>query len=81
MNAKYASRRSCRCSVTARDNAVLIVDAPALDRRQAKQVGQLLKQVGLDGKKVLWVFDKAGDTMRKSALNLHRVETSRRAPP
>ena len=80
MNAK--ARRSALVSaltVRARDNMVLIVDAPSLDAPKTKPVAQLLKQVGLDGKKVLWVFDKAGDSMRKSARNLHRVETSESA--
>jgi large subunit ribosomal protein L4 len=80
MNSK--ARRSALVSaltVRARDNAVVIVDAPSLDQPKTKPVADLLRRVGLGGKKVLWVFDKAGETMRKSARNLDRVETSESA--
>jgi large subunit ribosomal protein L4 len=66
-------------TVRARDNAVVIVDMPNLDAPKTKPVAELLQRVGLGGKKVLWVFDRTGETMRKSARNLDRVETSESA--
>ena len=76
------ARRSALVSaltVRARDNAVVIVEAPSLDAPKTKPVAELLARVGLGGKKVLWVFDKTGETVRKSARNLERVETSESA--
>ena len=60
----------------ARDGAVMILEPPALDEPKTKPVADLLRQVGLEGKKVLWVFDKTGETLWKSARNLARVETT-----
>jgi large subunit ribosomal protein L4 len=63
-------------TVRAKDGNVLIVDAPAMGEPKTKPMAQLLKQVGLEGRKVLWVFDKTGDVLRKSSRNLAKVETS-----
>ena len=63
-------------SVRARENNVVIVEPPSLQAPKTKTVAELLKKVGLDGKKVLWVFDRTGDPMRKSSRNIAKVETS-----
>ena len=63
-------------TVRARDGNVLIVDAPALGEPKTKPLAQLLKQVGLEGRKVLWVFDRTGEVLRKSSRNLDKVSTS-----
>ena len=63
-------------TVRAKDGNVLIVDAPALGEPKTKPLAQLLKQVGLEGRKVLWVFDRTGEVLRKSSRNLDKVETS-----
>jgi large subunit ribosomal protein L4 len=77
MNQK--SRRSAllgALTVRAKDGNVLIVDAPAMGEPKTKPMAQLLKTVGLEGRKVLWVFDKTGEVLRKSSRNLAKVETS-----
>ncbi len=63
-------------SVRAREDNIVIVEAPPLQAPKTKAVAELLKKVGLDGKKVLWVFDRTGDPMRKSSRNIAKVETS-----
>ena len=63
-------------TVRAKDGNVLIVDAPAMGEPKTKPMAHLLKQVGLEGRKVLWVFDKTGEVLRKSSRNLAKVETS-----
>ena len=63
-------------SVRARDGNVVIVEPPALAQPKTKPMANLLKLVGLEGKKVLWVFDKTGETLLKSSRNLDRVETA-----
>ncbi len=76
MNAK-ARQNALRGALTARarDGNVVVMDAPGLDAPKTKTLATLLGKVGLAGKKVLWVFDKAGTTILKSSRNLHRVET------
>ena len=66
-------------TVRARDGMVLIVEAPALSAPKTKPVAELFEKVGLTGKKVLWVFDRTGETLRKSSRNLDRVETTESA--
>jgi len=66
-------------SVRARDGNVLIVEAPQLKEPKTKPVAELLRKVGLEGKKVLWVFDRTGETLRKSSRNLAKVETTESA--
>jgi large subunit ribosomal protein L4 len=63
-------------SVRAREGQVLMIDPPALDRPKTKAMADLLKTAGLEGKKVLWVFDKPGETLLKSSRNLDRVATT-----
>ncbi|HEX5031736.1 MAG TPA: 50S ribosomal protein L4 [Candidatus Eisenbacteria bacterium] len=63
-------------TVRAKDGDVIIVDAPAMGEPKTKPLAQLLKAVGLEGRKVLWVFDKTGEVLRKSSRNLDKVETS-----
>ena len=67
-------------TVRARDGMVLIVEPPALKEPKTKPVAELFQKVGekvgLEGKKVLWVFDRTGEALRKSSRNLHRVETT-----
>ena len=59
----------------AREGMVVVMDAPALEQPKTKTLATLLGKVGLADKKVLWVFDKAGDALLKSSRNLDRVET------
>ena len=66
-------------SVRARDGNVLIVEAPKLSEPKTKPVAELLKKVGLEGKKVLWVFDRTGETLLKSSRNLAKVDTTESA--
>jgi len=63
----------------ARDGGVMIVEAPALAAPKTKPVAELLRKIGLEGKKVLWVFDATGETMLKSARNLDKVATAESA--
>ncbi len=60
----------------ARDGNVLIVEPPALSAPKTQAMAELLRKVGLEGKKVLWVFDGAGTTVVKSSRNLDRVTTT-----
>jgi large subunit ribosomal protein L4 len=62
--------------VRASENNVVIVEAPELKEPKTKPVAELLKKVGLEGKKVLWVFDRTGGTLLKSSRNLAKVETT-----
>jgi len=66
-------------SVRARDGNVVIVEPPQLAEPKTKPVAELLKKVGLEGKKILWVFDRTGATLYKSSRNLAKVETSESA--
>jgi len=59
----------------AREGNVVVMDAPALEQPKTKTLATLLGKVGLADKKVLWVFDKAGETLLKSSRNLDRLET------
>ena len=59
----------------AREGTVVVMDAPSLEQPKTKTLATLLGKVGLADKKVLWVFDKAGETLLKSSRNLDRVET------
>jgi len=76
MNAK-ARQNALRGALTARANEgnVIVMDAPSLTEPKTKTLATLLGKVGLTDKKVLWVFDKAGETVLKSSRNLDRVET------
>jgi ribosomal protein L4 len=62
--------------VRAREGGVVILDAPSLTEPKTKPVAELIAKVGLSGKKVLWVFDRTGDTMLKSARNIAKVKTT-----
>ena len=63
-------------TVRAREGGVVILDAPSLKEPKTKPVAELIAKVGLSGKKVLWVFDKTGDMMLKSARNIAKVKTA-----
>jgi len=63
-------------TVRAREGQVVVIDTPKLDTPKTKTMADLLKKTGLDGKKVLWVFDKPGETLLKSSRNLDRVATT-----
>jgi large subunit ribosomal protein L4 len=77
MNQK-AKRQALVGALTARarDGGVVIVDPPKLDAPKTKLVAELLTKIGLEGKKILWVFDQLGETHLKSTRNLTRVSTS-----
>jgi large subunit ribosomal protein L4 len=63
-------------TVRAKDGGVLIVEAPALEAPKTKTMADLLRKVGIAGRKVLWVFDQPGDAVLRSSRNLDRVETA-----
>jgi large subunit ribosomal protein L4 len=77
MNQK-ARRQALLGALTARarDGGVVIVDPPSLETPKTKPVAELLAKIGLEGKKILWVFDRMGETHFKSTRNLDRVATS-----
>lgn len=62
-------------TVRAREGGVIVVAPPALKEPKTKPVADYLKSIGLAGKKVLWVTDRTGEAMLKSARNLARVDT------
>jgi large subunit ribosomal protein L4 len=62
-------------TVRAREGRVFVVAPPALNEPKTKPVADYLKAIGLTGAKVLWVTDRTGETMLKSARNLARLET------
>ena len=66
-------------TVRAREGGVIVLEAPALTEPKTKPVAELLQKIGLQGKKVLWVFDTTGVTMRKSARNIDKVATTESA--
>jgi large subunit ribosomal protein L4 len=76
MNAK-ARQNALRGALTARarEGMVVVMDAPALQQPKTKALATLLGKVGLADKKVLWVFDKAGEVLLKSSRNLDQLET------
>ena len=77
LNAKAKLKALCGAlSARARDGAVVILDAPSLDQPKTKTLAELIQKVGLDGRKVLWVFDKIDEKALKSARNLARVRTT-----
>jgi large subunit ribosomal protein L4 len=77
MNAK-ARKNALKGALTSRASTgdVIVMDPPALDAPKTKTLAALLEKVGLADRKVLWVFDKTGETVLKSSRNLARVETS-----
>lgn len=66
-------------TVRAREGSVVVVNPPSLSEPKTKPVADYLKAIGLAGKKVLWVTDRTGDVMLKSARNLARVATAESA--
>jgi large subunit ribosomal protein L4 len=76
MNAK-ARQNALKGALTARarDGNVVVMDAPSFEQPKTKTLATLLGKVGLADKKVLWVFDKAGETLLKSSRNLDRLTT------
>jgi large subunit ribosomal protein L4 len=63
-------------TVRARDGNVVIVEAPALKEPKTKTVAELLEKCGLEGRKILWVFDRTAEAVRKSSRNIAKVKTS-----
>jgi len=77
MNAKARMRALCGALTSrAQDGQVVIVDAPSLDAPKTKTLATLITSIGLQDKKVLWVFDKLEPNAWKSARNLARVEAT-----
>ena len=60
----------------ARDGGVVIVDPPKQDTPKTKVLAELIEKIGLADKKVLWVFDRIGETHLKSTRNLAQVSTT-----
>jgi large subunit ribosomal protein L4 len=77
MNAK-ARKNALRGALTARARTgdVFVMDAPSMETPKTRTLAELLGKVGLADRKVLWVFDKTGETLLKSSRNLPRVATS-----
>jgi large subunit ribosomal protein L4 len=77
MNAKARMRALCGAlTARAQDGGVIIVDAPSLDEPKTKTMAELIQKIGLDTKKVLWVFDKMDEKALKSTRNLAKVKTA-----
>ena len=77
MNAKARMRALCGAlTARAQDGGVIIVDAPSLDEPKTKTMAELIRKIGLDTKKVLWVFDKMDGNALKSTRNLAKVKTA-----
>ena len=77
MNAKARMRALCGAlTARAQDGGVIIVDAPSLDEPKTKTMAELIRKIGLDTKKVLWVFDKMDEKALKSTRNLAKVKTA-----
>jgi len=77
MNAKARMKALCGAlTARAQDGQVVIVDAPTLDAPKTKTLADLITTIGLQDKKVLWVFDKLEPNAWKSARNLARVEAT-----
>ncbi|MBI4364145.1 MAG: 50S ribosomal protein L4 [Candidatus Latescibacteria bacterium] len=77
MNAKARMKALCGAlTARAKDGGVYIVAPPSLDKPKTKAVADLLRSIGLEGKKVLWVFDAIDEAALKSTRNLARVRTA-----
>jgi large subunit ribosomal protein L4 len=77
MNAKARMKALCGAlTARAKDGQVVIVDAPSLDAPKTKTMADLIATIGLQDKKVLWVFDAMDANAWKSTRNLARVETT-----
>ena len=77
MNAKARMKALCGAlTARAKDGGVFIVAAPSLEKPKTKAVAELIRKIGLEDKKVLWVFDQTDDATIKSARNLARVRTA-----
>jgi large subunit ribosomal protein L4 len=63
-------------TVRAREGGIFLVEPPALDAPKTKLVSDYLVKIGLRGRRVLWVFDRAAELMLKSSRNLARVATT-----
>ncbi|HEY7727363.1 MAG TPA: 50S ribosomal protein L4 [Candidatus Eisenbacteria bacterium] len=76
-NAKARRKALCGAlTVRAREGEVVVVEPPALDGPKTKAMSEYLQRIGLGGKKVLWVTDRAVAAQQKSLRNLARVETA-----
>ena len=62
-------------TVRAREGGVVVAEPPALKEPKTKPVAEYLKKIGLEGKKVLWVFDNPGEALIKSSRNIAKVDT------
>jgi len=61
-------------SLRAREGNVAVVDAPSLEQPKTRAVVDLMKNVGVDGKKVCFITQGADTTMVKSCRNLPGVK-------
>src|SRR5689334_15799049 len=71
LNAKAKLKALCGAlSARARDGGVVILDAPSFDEPSTKTLAELIQKVGLQDRKVLWIFDRIDEKALKSARNL-----------
>ena len=77
LNAKARMKALCGAlTARAKDGGIFVVEAPSLVEPKTKTVAELIRKIGLEDKKVLWVFDRVGDVAFKSTRNLPRVRTA-----
>jgi large subunit ribosomal protein L4 len=77
MNAKARMKALCGAlTARAKDGGVFIVAVPSLEKPKTKTLAELIRKIGLEDKKVLWVFDQVDDNAIKSTRNLARVRTA-----
>jgi len=55
------------------------MEPPALSEPKTKTMAELIQKVGLEDKKVLWVYDRIDAAALKSARNLAKVRTTESA--
>ena len=76
---KKARRAALRGALSHRlqEGGVTVVESLEIDGYRTKRVVEVLKGLGLDGRKVLIVIGEASPTLERSARNLHGVDVLR----
>jgi len=62
-------------SQKASENAVSVVEQLSFDAPKTKQMAEVLRRLGLDGKRTLLVIDRMDENVSKSCRNLKRLRT------
>jgi len=77
LNAKAKMKALCGAlTARAKDGGVIIVNPPSLDQPKTKTMAELIRKIGLEDKKILWVFDRIDNAALRSTRNLERVSTA-----